>query len=169
MCPTGVTLAYAMLCERLGEPHSQQDAAPDWQFGAWVSAALFLAQFEVCAVPSWCTSRLVHGPLPSTSPSASFHCRPCAAGKTGQAQRDSNPHFTPTADLRRSRATALEVCAVVSRLWKAGALDEHVQFLLFVNQIMRWRSEHLFDVNAPAVMSSRYYTMSGQQYVCMYV
>jgi hypothetical protein len=57
------------------------------------------------------------------------------------------------------------VCAVVSRLWKAGASDEHVQFLLFVNQIMRWRSEHLFDVNAPAVMSSRYCTMSVQQYV----
>ena len=40
-------LAYPMLCERLGEPHLQQDAAPDWQFNAWVSAALFLAQFEV--------------------------------------------------------------------------------------------------------------------------
>ena len=96
-------LAYAMLCKQLGDPHLQQEEAPDWKFAAWVSAALFLAQFEVrlsllvCfaanARPSAVDDKVGIIPL------LSLCCRQDGVSPEG---------FKPTPrNLRRSRAIAL--------------------------------------------------------------
>ena len=122
-------LAYPLLCERLGEPHLFQDAAPDWKHGAWVAAALFLAQFEVRISLLVCNAA---------------NARPSAVDR---------------------EVGIVLLSALCCPQDGTGGADEHLQFLRFANQIMRWRSEHLFTVHAPAIMSSRYCTMSAMQYL----
>ena len=122
-------LAYPLLCERLGEPHLFQDAAPDWKHGAWVAAALFLAQFDVRISLLVCNAA---------------NARPSAIDR---------------------EVGIVLLSALCCPQDGTGGADEHLQFLRFANQIMRWRSEHLFTVHAPAIMSSRYCTMSAMQYL----
>jgi hypothetical protein len=103
--------------------------AVDWTFGAWVAAALFIAQFDVRI------SLLV-----------------CKAANARPSPVDIAIGVVP-------------LSAICCPQDGTGDPTEHMHFVFFIAQIMRWRSEHLFTVNAPAVMSSRYCTMSVQQYL----
>jgi hypothetical protein len=122
-------LAYTLLEQRLGDPRLSWDAAPDWKWGAWVAAALFLAQFD---------------PRISLLVCNAANAMPSALDRT---------------------VGVVLLSALCCPQNGTGGFEEHLEFLLFANQIMRWRSEHLFTVHAPAVMSSRYCTMSAMQYL----
>ena len=123
------SLAYVMLRDKLGEPTISWDAQPDWQFGAWVAAALFIAQFDARI------SLLV---------TEAANAQPSAVDRA---------------------LGIVPLSALCCPQDGTGEPAEHLKFVLFLNQIMRWRSEYLFTVHTPAIMSSRYCTMSAMQYV----